>query len=116
MCLFRGLFKSRPNSEKVKLRSTYTDRGTLWCTRTLLNSDFVVSMPKMKDSSLVRRHPELKNMFGGFQAHKYGWPEEYSPLRKESTSCVVDLCATVPIYHFVIGQVYVAVWRGKRTP
>lgn len=93
---------NRDELEKVKLCSTYTDLGHLWLPRTVLDSDFVVSMPKMKTHHWSGVTLSLKNMFGVVPGAKYGWPKNILHW-KGIQQCVVDLCATVPI-HFVIAD------------
>jgi hypothetical protein len=41
---------------KTKLQANYSGLGHLWLPRTVLSSDFIVSMPKVKNTSLDRRH------------------------------------------------------------
>jgi uncharacterized protein (DUF362 family) len=84
------------------LRAGYTDLGHLWLPRTVLESDFVVSMPKMKTHHWSGVTLSLKNMFGVVPGAKYGWPKNILHW-KGIQQCVVDLCATVPI-QFVIAD------------
>ena len=93
---------NRDELEKVKLRSNYTDLGYMWLPRTVLDSDFIVSMPKMKTHHWSGVTLSLKNMFGVVPGAKYGWPKNILHW-KGIHQCVVDLCATVPV-HFVIAD------------
>src|SRR6266478_5273664 len=68
----------------------------------VLDSDFVVSMPKMKTHHWSGVTLSLKNMFGVVPGAKYGWPKNILHW-KGIHQCVVDLCATVPI-HFVVAD------------
>jgi uncharacterized protein (DUF362 family) len=48
----------------VKLKANYSGMGELWLPRTVLDSDFVVSMPKIKTHHWAGVTLSLKNMFG----------------------------------------------------
>jgi uncharacterized protein (DUF362 family) len=93
---------NRDQLARVKLRASYTDLGHLWLPRTVLESDFVVSMPKIKTHHWSGVTLSLKNMFGVVPGAKYGWPKNILHW-KGIQQCVVDLCATVPI-QFVIAD------------
>jgi uncharacterized protein (DUF362 family) len=86
----------------VALRSSYTDLGHLWLPRTVLESDFIVSMPKIKTHHWSGVTLSMKNMFGVVPGAKYGWPKNILHW-KGIQQCVVDVCATVPI-HFVVAD------------
>lgn len=93
---------NRDELQRVKLCSAYTDLGYLWLPRTVLESDFVVSMPKIKTHHWSGVTLSLKNMFGVVPGAKYGWPKNILHW-KGIQQCIIDLCATVPI-HFVIAD------------
>jgi len=93
---------NRDELKKVKLCSNYTDLGHMWLPRTVLGSDFIVSMPKMKTHHWSGVTLSLKNMFGVVPGAKYGWPKNILHW-KGIQHCVVDLCATVPV-HFVVAD------------
>jgi len=97
---------NRDDLTKTKLRSSYTGLGHLWLPNTVLDSDFVVSMPKVKTHHWAGVTLSLKNMFGIVPGMKYGWPKNLLHWRGISES-VVDICATVPI-DFVIADGIVA--------
>jgi len=88
------------------LAASYTDLGYLWLPRTLLGSDFVVSMPKVKAHHWSGVTLSMKNMFGVVPGQKYGWPKNILHWKGIHQS-VLDICATVPI-HFVIADGVVA--------
>jgi uncharacterized protein (DUF362 family) len=90
----------------VKLLAHFSDLGRLWLPRTLLEADFVVSMPKLKTHHWSGVSLSLKNMFGVVPGAKYGWPKNILHW-KGIQDCVVDICATVQI-HFVIADGVVA--------
>src|SRR5262249_19341627 len=91
---------------KVPTRATYTGMEHLWLPRTILDSDFVVSMPKIKTHHWAGVTLSMKNMFGVMPGTKYGWPKNV--LHWKGTHCsILDICATAPI-HFVIADGVIA--------
>ena len=93
---------NRDEVRKVKLKADYSGLGELWLPRTVLDSDFVVSMPKVKTHHWAGVTLSLKNMFGIVPGMKYGWPKNllhWSGIHES----ILDICATVPI-HFVIAD------------
>jgi uncharacterized protein (DUF362 family) len=60
---------------RVELRSRYTDLGELWLPVPVLDSDVVVSMPKMKTHHWAQVTLSLKNLFGTLPGRVYGWPK-----------------------------------------
>ena len=91
---------------KVPLRATYTGLEHLWLPRTVLASDFVVSMPKIKTHHWAGVTLSMKNMFGVVPGTKYGWPKNILHWKGIHRS-ILDICATVPM-HFVIADGVVA--------
>jgi len=87
---------------KVKLKANYSGLGELWLPRSVLDSDFVVSMPKVKTHHWAGVTLSLKNMFGIVPGMKYGWPKNLLHWHGIHES-ILDICATVPI-HFVIAD------------
>jgi len=85
---------------KVPLRATYTGLEHLWLPRTVLESDFVVSMPKIKTHHWAGVTLSMKNMFGVVPGTKYGWPKNVLHWKGIHRS-ILDICATAPM-HFVI--------------
>ena len=86
----------------MKLKANYSGLGELWLPRAVLESDFVVSMPKVKTHHWAGVTLSLKNMFGVVPGMKYGWPKNllhWSGIHES----ILDICATVPI-HFVIAD------------
>jgi uncharacterized protein (DUF362 family) len=93
---------NRDELVRVKLKANYSGMGELWLPRTVLDSDFVVSMPKIKTHHWAGVTLSLKNMFGIVPGMKYGWPK--NPLHWHGIhGSILDICATVPI-HFVIAD------------
>ncbi len=91
---------------KTRLLATYTDMNHLWLPRTILESDFVVSMPKVKAHHWSGVTLSMKNMFGVVPGAKYGWPKNILHWKGIQES-ILDVCATVPV-HFVIADAIMA--------
>ena len=93
---------NRDELRRVKLRANYSGLQELWLPRAALESDFVVSMPKVKTHHWAGVTLSLKNMLGIVPGMKYGWPKNvlhWSGIHES----ILDICATVPI-HFVIAD------------
>ena len=88
------------------LLAAYTDLKHLWLPRTILEADFVVSMPKVKTHHWSGVSLSMKNMFGVVPGSKYGWPKNILHWKGIERS-ILDVCATVPV-HFVIADAIVA--------
>jgi uncharacterized protein (DUF362 family) len=87
---------------KETLKANYSGLHNLWLPRTVLASDIVVSMPKVKTHHWAGVTLSLKNMFGIVPGMKYGWPKNllhWSGIHES----ILDICATVPV-HFVIAD------------
>ena len=91
---------------KVPTRATYTGLDHFWLPQTVLASDFVVSMPKIKTHHWAGVTLSMKNMFGVIPGTKYGWPKNVLHWKGIHRS-ILDICATVPV-HFVIADGIVA--------
>jgi uncharacterized protein (DUF362 family) len=61
--------------EKVSLPANYTGLNYFYVPRTVVKSDFIVSMAKMKTHHWAGVTLSLKNMFGVLPGIKYGWPK-----------------------------------------
>src|SRR5712692_10406520 len=88
-----------------RLLASYTGMKSLWLPRTILESDFVVSMPKVKAHHWSGVTLSMKNMFGVVPGTKYGWPKNILHWKGIQES-ILDICATVPV-HFVIADAIV---------
>jgi uncharacterized protein (DUF362 family) len=88
------------------LLATYTSMKRLWLPRTVLEADFVVSMPKVKTHHWSGVTLSMKNMFGVVPGAKYGWPKNILHWKGIQES-ILDVCATVPV-RFVIADAIVA--------
>ena len=91
---------------RTPLRAGYTGMKDLWLPRTVLEADYLVSMPKIKAHHWSGVTLSMKNMFGVVPGARYGWPKNILHWKGIQES-ILDLCATVPI-HFVIADGIVA--------
>ena len=97
---------NRDELVKVATRSNYTGLDHLWLPRTVLMSDFVVSMPKIKTHHWAGVTLGMKNMFGIVPGSKYGWPKNLLHWKGIHRS-ILDICATAPV-HFAIADGVIA--------
>src|SRR5215831_18425664 len=97
---------NRDELVKVPTRANFTGLDHLWLPRTVLTSDFVVSMPKIKTHHWAGVTLSMKNMFGIVPGTKYGWPKNILHWKGIHRS-ILDICATVPI-SFVIADGVIA--------
>ncbi|HLJ13962.1 MAG TPA: DUF362 domain-containing protein [Bryobacteraceae bacterium] len=93
---------NRDELMKVNLTASYSGLRALWLPRTVLASDFAVSMPKIKTHHWAGVTLSLKNMFGVVPGLKYGWPKNLLHWHSIHES-ILDICATTRI-HFVIAD------------
>jgi uncharacterized protein (DUF362 family) len=91
---------------RTPLRTRYMGMRSLWLPRTVLEADFLVSMPKIKTHHWAGVTLSMKNMFGVVPGARYGWPKNILHWKGIQES-ILDLCATVPV-HFVIADGIVA--------
>jgi uncharacterized protein (DUF362 family) len=97
---------NRDELVKTPLLANYTGMEHLWFPRAILESDFIVSMPKVKAHHWSGVTLSMKNMFGVVPGAKYGWPKNILHWRGIQES-ILDICATVPV-QFVIADAVVA--------
>jgi len=97
---------NRDELVKTKLGARFTGLDHLWLPRTVLESDLVVSMPKVKTHHWAGVTLSMKNMFGVVPGLRYGWPKNLLHWKGIHHS-VLDICATVPI-GFVVADGIVA--------
>jgi len=93
---------NRDELVKAPTRANFTGLDHLWLPQTVLTSDFIVSMPKVKTHHWAGVTLSMKNMFGVVPGTKYGWPKNILHWQGIHRS-ILDICATVPI-HFVIAD------------
>jgi uncharacterized protein (DUF362 family) len=85
--------------------------GHLWLPKTVLEADYLVSMPKVKTHHWAGMTLSRKNLFGIVPGMKYGWPKNL--LHWHGTQrCIADLCATVPIHFVIADAIEVMVGNG----
>lgn len=119
LVLFQSRYEELLRTEKIrfvdlnrdelvrrKLLASYTGMKHLWLPRTILEADFVVSMPKIKAHHWSGVTLSMKNMFGVVPGTRYGWPKNILHWAGIQHS-ILDVCATVPI-HFVIADGIIA--------
>jgi uncharacterized protein (DUF362 family) len=99
---FRFVDLNRDELVRTRLRASYTGMKQLWLPRTIVEADFVVSMPKIKAHHWSGVTLSMKNMFGVVPGIRYGWPKNILHWAGIQES-ILDICATVPI-HFVIAD------------
>jgi uncharacterized protein (DUF362 family) len=97
---------NRDELVRTPLQASYTGMKTLWLPRTVLEADFLISMPKIKAHHWSGVTLAMKNMFGIVPGARYGWPKNILHWKGIQES-ILDVCATVPI-HFVIADGIVA--------
>lgn len=78
----------------VKLSGGFTGLSELALPVELLNSDFIVSMPKLKTHHWAGMTCSMKNLFGVVPGAVYGWPKNILHMRGIYES-ILDLTATV---------------------
>ena len=78
----------------VKLRSRFTGLTELALPVEVLQSDFVVSMPKLKTHHWAGLTASMKNFFGVVPGAVYGWPKNILHMRGIPQS-ILDLNATI---------------------
>src|SRR5437870_10788439 len=93
---------NRDELVKTKLQANYSGLHRLWLPRTVLASDFIVSMPKVKTHHWTGVTLSMKNMFGVVPGARYGWPKNVLHWAGIHES-ILDICATVRP-HFVIAD------------
>jgi uncharacterized protein (DUF362 family) len=91
---------------KTKLEANYSGLGHLCLPRTVLASDFIVSMPKVKTHHWTGVTLSMKNMFGIVPGCRYGWPKNVLHWAGIDES-ILDICATARP-HFVIADGIIA--------
>jgi uncharacterized protein (DUF362 family) len=104
---------NRDDLIRTRLHASYTGMEDLWLPRTVLEVDFLLSMPKIKTHHWSGVTLSMKNMFGIVGGARHGWPKNilhWNGIRES----ILDLCATVPI-HFVIADGIEAMDRKRAT-
>ncbi len=76
----------------------------LFLPRTLLEADFVVSMPKLKTHHWSGVTLGMKNLFGVVPSVKYGWPKNLLHMNGIVRS-LSELAATIPVAYTIVDGV-----------
>ena len=93
---------NRDELVRTPLRAAYMGMRDLWLPRTVLEADFLVSMPKIKTHHWAGVTLSMKNMFGVVPGSRYGWPKNILHWKGIQES-ILDVCATAPV-RFVIAD------------
>ena len=93
---------NRDEIRKVPLQTPFTGLDCIWLPRTVLASDFIVSMPKVKTHHWAGVTLSMKNLFGVVPGVAYGWPKNVLHWKGIDRS-ILDINAAVPA-HFVIAD------------
>ena len=80
--------------EKVENPLQYTKIPEFVLPRTIVKSEFLVSVPKLKTHHWALMTCSMKNMFGVVPGRKYGWPKNVLHIRGIHQS-ILDIVATV---------------------
>jgi uncharacterized protein (DUF362 family) len=88
----------------VPLRSRFTGLERLALPVELLQSDFIVSMPKLKTHHWAAMTASMKNFFGAVPGAVYGWPKNILHLRGIDAS-ILDLNATIRPHFSIVDAV-----------
>lgn len=97
---------NRDELSRTRLRASYMGMKSLWLPRTVLEADFLVSMPKIKAHHWAGVTLSMKNMLGTVPGARYGWPKNILHWKGIQES-ILDTCATIPV-HFVIADGIIA--------
>ena len=88
----------------VPLQSWFTGLRELALPVTLLESDFVISMPKLKTHHWAGMTCSMKNLFGTVPGAVYGWPK--NPLHMHGIpNSILDLTATIRPHFAIVDAV-----------
>jgi uncharacterized protein (DUF362 family) len=93
---------NRDELVRTRLCASYMGIKSLWLPRTILDTHFLVSMPKMKTHHWAGVTLSMKNMLGVVPGARYGWPKNILHWKGIQES-ILDVSATVPI-NFVIAD------------
>ena len=93
---------NRDELVRTPLRAGYMGVKNLWLPRTVLDADFLVSMPKIKTHHWAGVTLSMKNMLGVVPGARYGWPKNILHWKGIQES-ILDVAATIPI-NFVIAD------------
>lgn len=76
--------------EALDVKDGFSGLKQFFLPRTLVNADYVISVPKMKTHHWVGMTASMKNFFGAVPGRKYGWPKNLLHIRG-IPQCILDL-------------------------
>ncbi len=85
----------------VTLESAFTSLGQLYFAKTALDTDLLVSMPKLKTHHWAGVTLAMKNLFGVVPGAIYGWPKNTLHWAGINQS-ILDINSTLPVRQFAI--------------
>ena len=88
----------------VPLRSTFTGLRELALPVELLQSDFIISVPKLKTHHWAGMTCSMKNFFGAVPGAVYGWPKNVLHMHGIPNS-IVDLVSTIRPHFTIVDAV-----------
>lgn len=97
---------NRDDVRQVKVTTPFTGLDSLWLPESILATDLMVSMPKVKTHHWAGVTLSLKNMFGAIPGSVYGWPKNVLHWKGVDRS-ILDINSTITA-HFVIADGIVA--------
>jgi uncharacterized protein (DUF362 family) len=80
---------------KVPIKDSFSGLREYFLPRTILKSDCIVSLPKMKTHHWVGVTSSMKNLFGVVPGRKYGYPKNILHF-KGIPQCILDINRLVP--------------------
>jgi uncharacterized protein (DUF362 family) len=89
---------------EVALGSHFTGMATMMLPVELLQSDFIVSMPKLKTHHWAAMTAGMKNFFGSVPSAVYGWPKNLLHVKGIENS-ILDLNATIRPHFSIVDAV-----------
>jgi uncharacterized protein (DUF362 family) len=90
--------------QMVRLKSWFTGMRELALPVELLQSDFIISIPKLKTHHWAGMTCSMKNLFGTVPGAVYGWPKNVLHLHGISNS-IVDLVSTIRPHFTIVDAV-----------
>jgi uncharacterized protein (DUF362 family) len=88
----------------VPLKSWFTGMRQLALPVALLQSDFIISMPKLKTHHWAGMTCSMKNLFGTVPGAVYGWPKNILHMHGIPNS-IIDLAATIRPHFAIVDAV-----------
>jgi uncharacterized protein (DUF362 family) len=89
------------DTKSIRTGSRFAQLGQLALPQTVLGTDLLVSMPKLKTHHWAGVTLSLKNLFGVIPGAVYGWPKNVLHWAGLNES-IVDIQSTIPVPQFAI--------------